>query len=73
MKKIISIVLTLTMIFALSVTVLASSYTDVANDAWYAGAVLWASQNEVVNGNGGASRDSVVSWINSLGLDIEAK
>ena len=29
------------------------SFTDTKNDAWYAEAVLWASQNKVVNGMGG--------------------
>ena len=28
------------------------SFTDTANDAWYAPAVLWAEQNQVVNGIG---------------------
>ena len=52
MKKIISIVLALTMVFALAIPALASSYTDVADGAWYAEAVEALREKEIMNGVG---------------------
>lgn len=34
-----------------------SDFSDVPADAWYAEAVLWAAQNQIVNGRGGGSFD----------------
>ena len=140
MKKIVSIILALTMALSLSATVLASSYTDVSDGAQYADAVeyvteqglmdaaadgtfapddsaprsivaeaLWrvagrpqaaktvvpfctsgsspigasatnlqksASEAKWLSGSrfsGSASRDSIVSWLNGLDLDITVK
>ena len=52
MKKIVSIVLALTMVFALAIPALASNYTDVADDAWYAEAVETLREKEIMNGVG---------------------
>ena len=52
MKKIVSIVLALTMVFALSIPALASSYADVADGVWYAEAVEALREKEIMNGVG---------------------
>ena len=52
MKKIISIVLALTMVFALAIPALASNYADVADGAWYAEAVEALREKEIMNGVG---------------------
>ena len=52
MKKIISIVLALTMVFALAIPALASNYADVADGAWYAEAVEVLREKEIMNGVG---------------------
>ncbi|MBR3561546.1 MAG: S-layer homology domain-containing protein [Oscillospiraceae bacterium] len=52
MKKIVSIVLALTMVFALAIPALASSYADVADDAWYAEAVEALREKGIMNGMG---------------------
>lgn len=52
MKRIVSIVLALTMAFALSVAALASDYTDVADGAWYAEAVEALRERDIMNGVG---------------------
>ena len=52
MKRIVSIVLALAMVFTLSFPALASSYTDVADGAWYAEAVEALREKEIMNGVG---------------------
>ncbi len=52
MKKIVSIVLALTMVFTLTIPALASNYTDVADGAWYAEAVEALRAKEIMNGVG---------------------
>ena len=52
MKKIVSIVLALTMAFALAIPALASGYTDVAAGAWYAEAVETLREKKIMEGVG---------------------
>ena len=52
MKRILSILLTLVTAFSLAVPSLASSYTDVADDAWYAPAAEALREQGIMNGVG---------------------
>ena len=52
MKRVLSILLTLVMALSLAVPALASSYTDVADGAWYAEAVEALREKEIMNGMG---------------------
>ena len=52
MKRILSILLTLVMSLSLAVPALASSYTDVADGAWYTEAVEVLREKEIMNGVG---------------------
>lgn len=52
MKRILSILLTLVMVLSLAVPALASSYTDVADGAWYAPAAEALREQGIMNGVG---------------------
>ena len=52
MKKMISLLLVLTALFSLSLPALASDYTDVGDDAWYAEAVEALREQGIMNGVG---------------------
>ena len=52
MKRVLSILLTLVMALSLAVPALASSYTDVADGAWYAEALEALREKEIMNGMG---------------------
>lgn len=57
MKKLLSILLAWAAIFSLSVPALASSYTDVADGAWYAEAVEELREKGIMNGVGSGRFD----------------
>ena len=52
MKKLLSVLLTLSVALCLAVPALASGYADVADDAWYAEAVETLREKEIMNGVG---------------------